>query len=88
MGSVKLGSFNFQLKIAICDDDKNDMMRMSSLVSSYLDKHHYNICVDKFSSGEDFLNSDFASYNLVILDIFMGGLYLLKLYKAPFSQFQ
>ena len=74
MGSVKLGSFNFQLKIAICDDDKNDMMRMSSLVSSYLDKHHYNICVDKFSSGEDFLNSDFASYNLVILDIFMGGL--------------
>ena len=67
-------SINFQMKIAICDDDEKDRGLMHQLVSEYLDLHDYHIGVDTFLTGEEFLASDIDQYSLVILDIFMGEL--------------
>lgn len=64
---------NYQMKIAICDDDKKDRERMLSLVSEYLDAHDYHIRIDVYPSGEAFLGSEVTEYDLAILDIFMGG---------------
>ena len=62
------------MKIAVCDDDEKDRKLMHSLVSEYLELHHYHIRIDEFESGEIFLAADVSSYDLVILDIFMDQL--------------
>lgn len=66
--------FNYQMKIAICDDDEKDRMLMLRLVSEYLDMHNYHIRIDEYHTGEAFLASNVSEYDLVILDIFMGEL--------------
>lgn len=65
---------NYQMKIAICDDDPRDRHNMLSLVLEYLDMHNYHVRVDEFHTGESFLETDLTGYDLVILDIFMGEL--------------
>lgn len=65
-------SINFQMKIAVCDDEEEDREIMRRLVTEYLDLHDYHIGVDTFLTGEEFLASDMDQYSLVILDIFMG----------------
>lgn len=67
-------ALNYQMKIAICDDDANDRQTMLRLVTEYLDMHNYHIRVDQYTTGEAFLASDVDQYALVILDIFMGEL--------------
>jgi len=62
------------MKIAICDDDPADALLLRGLVAKYLDRHHYHVRVDEYSSGEAFLEGDVNSYQLAILDIFMGGI--------------
>lgn len=65
---------NYQMKIAICDDDDSDRKLMFQLVMEYLDLHNYHIGVDQYLTGEEFLASNVDQYDLVILDIFMGQL--------------
>ncbi len=65
---------NYQMKIAICDDDEHDRSLMKGLVAEYLDLHNYHIGVDEYMTGESFLSGDLSQYSLVILDIFMGEL--------------
>ncbi len=65
---------NFQMKIAVCDDDPNDRALMLSLVREYLELHNYHIRIDEFESGEAFLAAEVPSYDLAILDIFMDEL--------------
>jgi len=67
-------SVNFQMKIAICDDDETDRATMHRLVSEYLDAHNYHIGIDTYPCGEVFLEEKIDQYELVILDIFMGEL--------------
>lgn len=67
-------SINYQMKIAICDDDEQDRGLMKSLVAEYLDLHNYHIGIDEYLTGESFLAGDLSEYSLVILDIFMGEL--------------
>lgn len=67
-------SVNFQMKIAICDDEEKDRGLMRQLVAEYLDLHNYHIGIDVFTTGEAFLASDIDQYKLVILDIYMGEL--------------
>lgn len=66
--------FNYQMKIAICDDDRSDREVMLRLVKEYLDIHNYHIGIDEYTTGEAFLSSDVEQYQLVILDIYMGEL--------------
>lgn len=65
---------NYQMKIAICDDDEKDRARTCSLVNEYLDLHHFHIRIDEFSSGEAFLDGETGDYGLVIMDIFMHSI--------------
>ena len=65
---------NYQMKIAICDDDQKDREAMLRLVTEYLELHNYHIRIDEFTSGEEFLAADSDQYDLLILDIFMGEL--------------
>ena len=65
---------NYQMKIAICDDDPKDRELMLRLVSEYLDMHNYHIRIDEYHTGEAFLAADVSEYDLVILDIFMDRL--------------
>lgn len=65
---------NYQMKIAICDDDEMDRAFILGLVSEYFDMHNYHIKVDVFQTGEAFLAADLTGYALVILDIYMGAL--------------
>lgn len=67
-------SVNFSMKIAICDDDPRDALHLRGLLNRYLDQHHYHVGLDEYSSGEAFLAGDITVYQLVILDIFMGGI--------------
>lgn len=67
-------SINYQMKIAICDDDEQDRGLMKNLVAEYLDLHNYHIGIDEYLTGEAFLSGDLSEYSLVILDIFMGEL--------------
>lgn len=65
---------NYQMRIAVCDDDEKDRKTMLGLVAEYLDLHNYHIGIDEYCSGEEFLAADVAQYDLAILDIFMGEL--------------
>ena len=65
---------NYQMRIAICDDDAQDRKHMVTLVSEYLNLHNYHIKIDEYASGEAFLAGDVAAYDLAILDIFMDQL--------------
>lgn len=64
----------YQIKIAICDDDEKDRSTMVALVKQYLHLHDYHIGIDEFATGEALLAADMKQYQLVILDIFMGEL--------------
>lgn len=66
--------YNYQMKIAICDDDEKDRKLMRELICEYLDMHNYHIRIDEYHTGEAFLAGNISEYNLVILDIFMGEL--------------
>lgn len=65
---------NYQMRIAICDDDEKDRGAMLTLVREYLHLHDYHIAIDEYTTGEAFLASDIGQYQLAILDIFMGEL--------------
>lgn len=65
---------NYQMMIAVCDDDENDRSIMRQMVAEYLDLHNYHIGIDEYSSGEAFLAADISRYDLAILDIFMDEL--------------
>lgn len=58
------------LKIAIVDDEKNWREKAREQVENYFDKG--DICIDMFSSGEKFLDSE-DSYQIVFMDIEMPG---------------
>lgn len=65
---------NYQMKIAICDDDEQDRANVLGMLSEYLDINNYNVKLDTYTSGEGFLSSDIDQYQLVVFDIFMGEL--------------
>lgn len=65
---------NYQMKIAICDDDANDRAAVKAMLSEYLDINNYHVRIDEFNCGEDFVCAKVSDYSLVILDIFMKDL--------------
>ncbi|MEG2521114.1 MAG: LytTR family DNA-binding domain-containing protein [Christensenellaceae bacterium] len=62
------------IKIAVCDDLPKDRKHLLSMLGEYLDRNNIYAEMNEFSSGETFLSSDTASYQLVFLDIFMTGI--------------
>lgn len=62
------------IRIAVCDDLKEDREVLIKILSEYLDQNNLYAEVDEFVSGEVFLESDISRYRLVFLDIFMDKL--------------
>lgn len=59
------------VKIALCDDSKNDRDSIYKALTEYLDRNDLYAQIDIYDSGEHFLSGDTRQYDLVFLDIFM-----------------
>ena len=62
------------IRVAVCDDIKEDRNALIKILSDYLDKNNLYVEIDEFPSGEAFLASDTTRYQLVFMDIFMDKL--------------
>lgn len=65
------------MKIAICEDRKEDAQKLNALLDRYLQAQGFTAEVDFFESGEAFLSTfQPGSYPIIFMDIFMieGGL--------------
>ncbi len=65
-----------ELKIAICDDEKQFIKKIEKCISKYMMNRDIAFEIDKFSSGEQFLQLgiDMDKYALVFMDINMSEL--------------
>lgn len=61
-------------KIAVVDDEYIEVERISGLLSKYSSQAKYDFEIFRFSSGEEFLASDYGSIDIVFLDIEMAAL--------------
>jgi len=63
------------LKIAICDDDINDLAHISNLIGKYQSEKNFQIRCDAFSNIVELLDSMHKhTYDILFLDILMPGL--------------
>jgi DNA-binding LytR/AlgR family response regulator len=60
-------------KIAICDDEENEISKINDYLIQFSVKTGINIMVSKFSSGEDLLKH-YNTFDIMFLDIEMQGL--------------
>jgi len=63
-----------KIRIALCDDNDMERRIIRFMINQYIKEHEYAIQLEEFSSGDVLLKSDVTTYDLVILDIYMGGL--------------
>lgn len=68
------------LKIAICDDSKEDLKMLRESVAKYCNEKRIGFSVNAFSSGEAFLKSQ-QSFHVLFLDIMMDRLNGIELGK-------
>jgi len=63
------------LNIAICEDDAADAAAIRAILERYIEQNRYTGEISVFTSGEAFLRSfSPAAYDLIFLDIYMGGI--------------
>lgn len=63
----------YMLKIAIVDDEYDQIQEINQVVSGFFTEKKILISVDLFTSGEDLLNAT-AMYDIIFLDIQMPGI--------------
>lgn len=70
-------------RIAICDDNPADLDYMFSLVNEWAEKSRCTVSIKTFSSAESFLfyYTDDKNYDILLLDIEMGGINGIQLAK-------
>lgn len=59
------------IKIAICEDEKDDCIRIQNFVETYATQNRIDYCLELFTSGEHFLESRFIP-DILFLDIMMN----------------
>ncbi len=59
------------LKIAICDDERSSIETLSKLLSQYASKNNIEMDIQSYEKGEELLNSDINSYDILFLDVNM-----------------
>ena len=65
------------MRIAVCDDNKDDLELIEKIVNEYKDKNDYNIDIDIYNNSETLLNRmllfkiDKTNYDILILDVLM-----------------
>jgi len=63
------------MNIAVCDDDAKDRVLIQRILKDYIEQNAYTGEIYLFESGEEFL-ADFSLglYDVIFLDVFMGGM--------------
>lgn len=61
------------IRIAIVDDEQEQINLISGIVSNFFNDHKIDIMINRFMSGEALL-SEISEYNLIFLDIQMDGI--------------
>lgn len=62
------------MKIAICDDDKDELIYISSILDKYIEERAVSLSYDIFHSATELLNSTKSGvYDLYLLDVIMPG---------------
>lgn len=59
------------LRIAICDDDQNDLMRLKLMIEKIVEKYSIRYDIVLYDSGEELLDSQLL-FHLIFLDIRIG----------------
>lgn len=61
------------IKIAVVDDEINQIQKIEQIVSQFFKQKEIQISIDTFNNGESLLKKDF-SYDIIFLDIMMDGI--------------
>ena len=59
--------------LALCDDEAHQRIYLASLVTDWAKARGYDLCVDEFESAEQFVVGRTRDYDILLLDIQMGG---------------
>ncbi len=62
------------IRFALCDDSDIERRIIRFMLDQYIEEQGYSVQVEEFDSGDALLKSDVTAYDLIILDIYMGGL--------------
>ena len=63
------------MNIAVCDDDAKDSAIIKGILKEYMEQNAYTGDVSMFGSGEELLATfSLALYDVIFLDIYMGGI--------------
>ncbi len=62
------------IRFALCDDSDIERRIIRFMLDQYIEEQGYSVQVEEFNSGDALLKSDVTAYDLIILDIYMGGL--------------
>lgn len=66
---------DFDLHIAVCDDNIQDCQTLTSLLRTFCSSRHLQADIQCFSQGEDFIAScQKNSYDIVYMDIYLPGI--------------
>ncbi len=61
------------IKVAVCDDSLHCSNRIVKRVKSYMHNKKIESEISVFTSGEDLLDTDVSTYDLIFLDVEMNG---------------
>lgn len=60
------------INIAICDDEKKDIVQLKSILQEVMDKYSVSYDIQEYESGESLMQAE-SLFHLIFLDIVMGG---------------
>ena len=60
------------INIAICDDEKKDIVHLKSILQEVMDKYSMNYNIQEYESGESLMQTA-SLFHLIFLDIVMNG---------------
>lgn len=60
------------INIAICDDEKKDIVHLKSILQEVMDKYSMSYDIQEYESGESLMQAA-SLFHLIFLDIVMNG---------------
>lgn len=60
------------INIAICDDEKKDIVHLKSILQEVMDKYSMNYDIQEYESGESLMQAA-SLFHLIFLDVVMNG---------------